>query len=140
MSSHGVIWGISIIPSTNQHAKITNSCNLQREDLLLNYLRVTFTQERKKNPLIGTENYLLYIVDLLMQCYFKLSNNQANELLFMLMTSKCLLYFLLKIVKIVHTFQGFLYFVIIRNDKTICWLESDKTRIALLISYFSESF
>lgn len=34
-------------------------------------------------------------------------------------------------VKIVHPFQGFLFnFVIIKNNKTICWMENGKMRIA----------
>ena len=48
--------------------------------------------------------------------------------------------FIEKIVKIVHSFEGFVHFAIIRNNKTICWLENDKIRIALLIVYLTESF
>lgn len=46
--------------------------------------------------------------------------------------------FIEKYVKIVHPFQGFLYFAIFRNNKTICLLETDKIRIALLFNdYYS---
>lgn len=55
----------------------------------------------------------------------------------MLLTSKCLLK---KIVKIVHSHQAFLAFVITRNIETPIWLEHDKIRLALLISYFNESY
>lgn len=50
--------------------------------------------------------------------------------------SNGLLMFIEKNVKIIHH----LYFVIIRNNRTLCLLENDKTWIALLISYFYESF
>lgn len=96
-------------------------------------LRITFTKMINKFHLWELNTAYCTLYPDYCGAIFLRSGNLINDLLFTLVTSKCLLKHLSKLSSLSKVF-----FILNLLDKTICLLENDKRRIALLISYFNK--
>lgn len=98
-------------------------------------LRMTFTRGQNNSTNRNEKLLIVHFSPTIVTLFFTLE--QLGQLsTFFLVTFE----FLLKRVKMIQPFQCFLYLKIIRNNKTIFWLEYDKIRILVLISFFNETF
>lgn len=70
---------------------VGSACLFDRISVLKILIKYYIYSGAKKNPLIGTKNYLLYIVAPLLWCYFSLLSNEDVVFLFTLVTSECLM-------------------------------------------------